>query len=201
MTMVTLREQKKRATRAKLAEVAIGLIAARGVDAVTIDDIARTAEVGKGTLYNYYGSKEEILLEFLADIEAAALPRIMAASVSGRPLAQILNAAAWKLLECKAPHHALAQVVLARLAGGDASFKSRAASFSAAILAAFTALFEKLKQAELIGAQWDASDLALRFTVMHMGLSFFWSMDIAPFVDSKRLTKAQTEIFARGISP
>ncbi|MBC7768240.1 MAG: TetR/AcrR family transcriptional regulator [Phycisphaerales bacterium] len=199
MTTVTLRARKKQATRARLADAAIRLIATRGVDAVTIEDIARSAEVGKGTLYNYYSSKDDILLDFLAGVEAATLPRIAAAPVSGRSLALILNGAAWALLECKAPHHALARVVLARLASGDASFNARAEAFSAAILAAFATLFEKLKRAKLIEAHWDAHDLALRFTVMHMGLSLFWAMDAAPFANSRRVTKAQTEIFAKGI--
>ncbi len=201
MTAVTLRERKKQATRAKLADAALRLIADRGVEAVTIDDIAKRAEVGKGTLYNYYGSKEEILLEFLAGIEAAVLPKISDAPVSGRTLAQALNTAAWALLQCKADHHQLAQVVLSRLASGDPSFKARAATFSAAVLAAFTSLFEKLKRAGLVENSWDASDLALRFTVLHMGLSLFWAMDEAPFANAKRLTKAQTEIFAKGIAP
>lgn len=200
MTTVGLREKKKQATRAKLADAAIRLITARGVDAVTIDDIAKSAEVGKGTLYNYYGSKEEILLEFLAGVEAAALPKIADTQVGARGLAQTLNSAAWALLSCKAQHHTLAQVVLARLASGDASFKARAEPFSAAVLTAFTALFEKLKRNGLVAQHWDAADLALRFTVMHMGLSLFWAMDDAPFADAKRLTTAQTEIFAAGIA-
>ncbi|PZO56009.1 MAG: hypothetical protein DCF16_01350 [Alphaproteobacteria bacterium] len=201
MTTVTLRQQKKNATRQKLAGQALDLFARNGVDAVTIDDIARAADVGKGTLYNYYGSKEEILLEFLAGVEARALPKIADAAVAGRTLDQVLNNAAWTLLACKAEHHDYARLVLSRLARGDDAFKTKAQSFSAAVLGAFTALFARLKDAGLVAEPWAADDLALRFTVMHMGLSLFWAMDAPPFTTAKRLTKAETEIFAKGIAP
>ena len=66
------------------------------------------------------------------------------------------------LFRSKAPHHALAQVVLARLASGDAAFNARAGSFSTGVLAAFATLFEKLKLDKSVGAHWDAQDFAVR---------------------------------------
>lgn len=201
MTAVSIRERKKQATRRRLAGAAIKLIERDGVDAVTIDDIARAADVGKGTLYNYFGCKEAILLEFLAGVEAAALAKIARTPVGARSSSQVLNTAAWTLLNSKANHHSLACVVMARLASGDAAFKQSAESFAGAVLDAFTEMFAKLKQAGLIAVRWAPDDLALRFTVLHMGLSLFWAMEGPPFANAKRLTKAQAEIFAKGIAP
>lgn len=63
MTSPGLRERKKQATRAALAEAAWLLAAEHGVSAVTVDDIARKADVSPRTFFNYFSSKEEAVLD------------------------------------------------------------------------------------------------------------------------------------------
>jgi AcrR family transcriptional regulator len=201
MTKVNLRDRKKAETRARLAEAALMLFARDGIDNVTIAGIAEAAGVGKGTLYNYYACKEDILLEFLARVEASALPAIAAPRVKGRSLAQLLHAAAWSLLRAKAEHYHYARHVLARFVGGDAAFLARAESFQAAIHAAFAAMFAKLQDEDLVSRAWKVDELAVRFTVLHLGLSAFWAMEGPPFTNAERIVRGQTEIFARGIAP
>ena len=46
------------------------LFSRRSLDAVTIDEIAAAADVGKGTIYNYFATKEDIVVAFMADLEA-----------------------------------------------------------------------------------------------------------------------------------
>jgi AcrR family transcriptional regulator len=52
---------KKERTRAQLLEAAVHVLAARGVDATTIQDIAERARVTPATFYNHFASKDEIL--------------------------------------------------------------------------------------------------------------------------------------------
>ncbi len=53
------RERKKR--REEILNAAEKVFARKGITSTTIDDIATEAELGKGTLYNYFPSKEAIL--------------------------------------------------------------------------------------------------------------------------------------------
>ena len=57
-----LRERKKQQTRRKLIYTAVELVSSRGFDNVTVAEIAEAAEVSKMTVFNYFGSKEELLM-------------------------------------------------------------------------------------------------------------------------------------------
>ena len=57
-----LRERKKRQTRQRISDVAIGLFVAHGFDNVTIAEIAAAAEVSVNTVYNYFHVKEDLVL-------------------------------------------------------------------------------------------------------------------------------------------
>jgi AcrR family transcriptional regulator len=63
-TMAGLREQKKKATRAAIMEAAINLFGERGYESTSVSSLAKTAGIGKGTIYSYFASKNEILLAF-----------------------------------------------------------------------------------------------------------------------------------------
>ncbi|KOU62000.1 TetR family transcriptional regulator [Streptomyces sp. WM4235] len=72
-----LRESKKLRTRQRLATTALELFLERGFDAVSVTDVAAAAEVSKPTLFRYFPSKEDLILDRFADHqdEAARIVR------------------------------------------------------------------------------------------------------------------------------
>jgi AcrR family transcriptional regulator len=63
------RERRKAETRARLMTAARGLLARQGVDATRINEITEEADLGFGSFYNYFESKEAIVA---AVVEAVA---------------------------------------------------------------------------------------------------------------------------------
>ena len=75
-----LRERKKRATRHALHEAALRLVAERGLDAVSVDDIADRVDVSPRTFFNYFPSKVDAILGLDPDA-----PRQQAEALLARP--------------------------------------------------------------------------------------------------------------------
>ncbi|GAB1513258.1 TetR/AcrR family transcriptional regulator [Actinophytocola sp. KF-1] len=79
----TLRTRKKAATRQSLHEAALRLAMERGLDGVTVEDIADEVGVSRRTFSNYFANKEDAVLH--ADRERT---RNLVALVEGRPAAE-----------------------------------------------------------------------------------------------------------------
>ncbi|MBE1558917.1 TetR/AcrR family transcriptional regulator [Nonomuraea africana] len=64
-----LRERKKRETRRRIADMAMGLFMARGFEQVTVAEVARAADVSVNTVFNYFGTKEDLFLDREEEVE------------------------------------------------------------------------------------------------------------------------------------
>ena len=64
--MISDRQAKEREVRKEqILESALNVFKSSGLDATTMDEIAKEADFGKATLYYYFSSKEEIFIELL----------------------------------------------------------------------------------------------------------------------------------------
>src|SRR5580658_1723525 len=61
------RERHRAETRDRLFRAALQLFAERGFLKTTVEDITEAADVGKGTFFNYFPTKEHILATFGAE--------------------------------------------------------------------------------------------------------------------------------------
>ena len=78
--------------RAAILRHALRLFAARGYDAVGVQEIAEAAGVTKPTLYHYFGSKEGLLETLLAENLAGLLAEVEAAAAYHGDLTGTLTA-------------------------------------------------------------------------------------------------------------
>ncbi|WP_089962593.1 TetR/AcrR family transcriptional regulator [Lentzea xinjiangensis] len=91
-TLPTLREHKKAVTRRSLAAAALRLAVERGLDGVTVEDIADEAGVSRRTFSNYFTGKEDAVLAAERERTRALVALLEARPARERPW-QALRAA------------------------------------------------------------------------------------------------------------
>ena len=79
-------------TRARILQAGVELFAERGVANVTVGQIAERAEIGKGTFFNYFRSKEAILNAFEESQVQRLEQALVSGSVQGTPRERVLQA-------------------------------------------------------------------------------------------------------------
>lgn len=63
VTTTMNREEKKRETRDRIYNAALLLFAEQGYEATTVEQITKKANVAKGTFFNYFGNKEDVICD------------------------------------------------------------------------------------------------------------------------------------------
>jgi AcrR family transcriptional regulator len=76
------RSRRSAETRERLFNAAVRLFAEKGFAETTVEDITNAADVGKGTFFNYFPSKEHILIAF-SDMQLGKLERFVEAARNG----------------------------------------------------------------------------------------------------------------------
>lgn len=105
------RPQRERAdaarNRAAVLAATRRLVDERGASAVTVDAVARAAQVGPGTIYRRFGDRSGLLLSLLDEGERGLQARILRGSPPlgpGAPAAERLEAFVTALAELQASH-------------------------------------------------------------------------------------------------
>lgn len=197
--MSPVREQKKEQTRERLIACAIELFEKRGIEGTTVDEIATRAGTGKGTVYNYFASKEDIIVAFMAQMESRMQPAIRRYAESDKPLGQVLASFAWHHLRPKSPYRSFVRAFLARMMSPDEGFLPHVVEMQTAIDANLTGLFERLQKRGRVSEKLAMADLLLNFKTMQLGISMLWALEGPPWTGTRKVVKTQMAMFARGI--
>jgi AcrR family transcriptional regulator len=80
LTGVSLAERKRQLVRDELMDAALKLLADRGFEETTIDQIVAAAGVSRRTFFRYFRSKEDVIIEFLG-----GLGQKLAGALADRP--------------------------------------------------------------------------------------------------------------------
>ena len=93
------RERRSAELRERMFRAALELFASKGYAETTVEDITEAADVGKGTFFNYFPSKEHILMAFgemqLAKLEAV----IREVKTADQPMIDVLRSLVLRMTE------------------------------------------------------------------------------------------------------
>jgi AcrR family transcriptional regulator len=93
------RQRRSAEIRERLFRAALDLFAQKGFADTTVEDITNSADLGKGTFFNYFPSKDHLLLAF-ADMQLAKLQStIEYLRTTGEPLPRFLRTLALRMTE------------------------------------------------------------------------------------------------------
>ncbi|MGC1462976.1 MAG: TetR/AcrR family transcriptional regulator [Terracidiphilus sp.] len=93
------RERRAAATRLRLFRCALRLFAKRGFQNVTVEDVTEAADVGKGTFFNYFESKDHVL-GVMAEIQLGKVREAAArVHLGNQPIYTVLHRLAQRLAE------------------------------------------------------------------------------------------------------
>ena len=79
---ISLRKQKKFLARQKILQAAANQFELHGFASTSIADLMRAANLGVGTFYNYFNSKEEVLLTLARNLREEVEKNIFAHEVN-----------------------------------------------------------------------------------------------------------------------
>ncbi|MER7057944.1 MULTISPECIES: TetR family transcriptional regulator [unclassified Streptomyces] len=99
-----LRERKKRATRAALAEAAVRLAAEHGAEKVTVEAISAAAGVSVRTFFNYFDTRDDAFVVMDADAGARMRCAVLEAPAELSPLEALRGALAAEFAEAEQDH-------------------------------------------------------------------------------------------------
>jgi len=170
------RERRRAETRERIIRAALDLFSERGVMATTVEDITNAADVGKGTFFNYFPSKEDILAH-LCQLQMGKIKEFIAKSIgSSQSMDRLLYELAVMLVDEFGRSPALLQSILSSLFSSESARQSMAEDF----------VEDRKVLAELMAARqacgelrddFSAIDLALQFQRALFGATVLWSLD------------------------
>jgi AcrR family transcriptional regulator len=107
------RERRRLETRERIFRAALDLFAERGFMETTVEDITEAADVGKGTFFNYFPTKEHVLATYGAERVATVERALQEAKKGSRPVMEVLRELAAGIAGQAAESPALVRAIFA----------------------------------------------------------------------------------------
>ncbi len=176
------RQRRAAETRLRIFRSALALIAERGLHGVTVEDITEAADVGKGTFFNYFETKDQVL-GVMAEIQFGKVREVVSLNAQGKlSIYATLRQLAHRLAEEPGRSPALARAVMSSFLG------------SAGVREIMKRTMEAGRKAveELVAAGQERGEIQPRlkkekvsrqFLQTMMGTVLFWSLHETPALD------------------
>jgi AcrR family transcriptional regulator len=178
------RERRAAETRLRLFRCALQLFAERGFSSVTVEEITEAADVGKGTFFNYFESKDHVL-GVMAEVQLGKVREAISATGRG-----------------KQTIHSVLHRLVRRLAEEPGRSPSLARAFISSFLASQgvrTIIESNMREgsrmiAEVVAAGQERGEIdprlkkekvAMQLQQTCMGTVLLWSLDGVPALKSR----------------
>jgi AcrR family transcriptional regulator len=193
------RERKKAAVRAHIMSTAIQLFSQHGLDSVTVDQIADAADIGKGTIYNYFSTKEDIVVAFMMDFETRVQAKVRGLVTSKGSLESILAGFIRFQFRVKKPYHQFVRVFLGQMFLRTEQFIPYMVEMQKTIDPPLEALFRGLQERGLMRKDVRLPKLVVIFKTIHLGLTALWAVEGPPFQFTEKTLKQEIKLFCQGL--
>ncbi len=168
------RDRRKLEIRERIVRAAVELFSSRGFSHTTVEDITETADVGKGTFFNYFPSKEHVL-GALAEIQISRLNEGLAEARTGKKTYDVLFDLSLVMPRLPGRSRLLTRSLMSGLAGSE--------TVRTLILPGVMRGREVLAEVFRLGQQRgeirtdvDAAEMAMMFQQSMFGAIVLWSV-------------------------
>jgi AcrR family transcriptional regulator len=173
------RERRAAETRLRLFRCALQLFAERGYSNVTVEDITEAADVGKGTFFNYFETKDHVL-GVMAEIQLGKVRQaVQDAAVGKDSIRTVLHRMVIELAKEPGRSPGLARTMISSFLASDGVRKiiGRNMQDGRKMLAGVIAAGQRSGE---IDPHLKSHKIAAQFQQSVMGTMLFWSLHEAP---------------------
>lgn len=198
--MVTsLRHRKKEATRQRILKTALRLFSESGFEKPTVEEIAAAADVGKGTIYNYFRTKEDILVAFMSQQEERVQERVRRHLKRDLAAISLLTLYLHEHFRLKRPYREFTRVFLSQVILRGTEIAPYIEAMQPAVDKTLRSLFESLRARGHMRKDVDIDEAILAFKTMHLGISAVWAMRNGDNREIDKLCANNVRLFCRGL--
>lgn len=199
---MSLRQAKKEKTAKAILDAASARFASEGMDASRMEEIAADAEVSVGTLYNYFGSKQALLIAlFEAEVGEMLAAGREAVSHDIDPLVAVGHLFdAYTDIMLATNRDLLREVLRFSLAGGEAI--QELASLDEELMTQLAGVLAAHQEARRIARDVAIDDAVfVLYSVLITELLMYLSLDDFTPEDLRRSVARRVELVFNGINP
>jgi AcrR family transcriptional regulator len=193
---ITRRHRRRAETKGRIFDAALRLFAEKGYVNTTVEEITAAADVAKGTFFNYFPSKEHVLIA-LSERQEQVVRRAGAAAKDALTVKPILLELALAI----AAGPGRSQLMLRSLLGTAFLNEPMVRRLSDVLAIAREEIAKIMRRGQEIGelrGDVSAENLALGMQCMIFGTNAIWSL--CKDKDLSRSMKNSVELFWHGIS-
>src|SRR5271157_2543922 len=192
------RERRSIELRERIFRSALAIFAKRGFAETTVEDITNAADVGKGTFFNYFPSKDHILLAF-AEMQLAKLRlAVEEARRTSVPMPQFMRSLAALMTQEPVRNPDIIRVLLQAFLS-NSQVREAMLDLQARVLAFHTEMIQLGQGRGEIRGDLPAAEIALVFRQTIFGTLLIWSL----YGDSSLKSRIESafEVLWSGLSP